>query len=116
VEDKVMWGQKQESEDRSRVGSDGGDGALPNARGASEAIERLRSGIDQTARAMRDLTQSGEHWALGLPSRTRDMAKELLNQGERAVGTVSQQVEHNPVTSLAVAFAVGFICASLIRR
>jgi len=52
----------------------------------------------------------------GLPERARYMAKELRSQGERAVGTVSQQVEHNPGTSLAVAFAVGFICASLIRR
>jgi len=40
----------------------------------------------------------------------------LRSQGERAVGTVSQQVEHNPVTSLAVAFVVGFICATMLRR
>ena len=65
---------------------------------------------------MRDLTQAGEHWAQGLQERARDMAKGLRNQGEYAVGTVSQQVEHNPLTSLAVAFAVGFLCATLIRR
>ena len=65
---------------------------------------------------MRDLTQAGGHWAQGFQERTRDAAKELRNQSGRAVTTVSQQVEHNPLTSLAVAFAVGFLCATLIRR
>jgi hypothetical protein len=83
---------------------------------ASEAIERLRSGIDQASRAMRDLTHAGEHWAHGVQDRARNIAKELRGQGDRAVGAVSQQVEHNSLASLAAAFAVGFICASLIRR
>jgi ElaB/YqjD/DUF883 family membrane-anchored ribosome-binding protein len=116
-EDKVMWGQKQEAEDRSARRSDGGgNGALVSSREAGEAIEKLRSGIEQASGALRDLTQAGEHWAQALPQRARDMAKELRSQGERAVGTVSQKVEHNPVTSLAVAFAVGFICAMMVRR
>jgi len=112
-----MWGQKQEAEDRSARRSDGGgNGALPSSREASEAFVKLRSGIEQASGALRDLTQAGEHWAYGLQGRARDMAKELRSQGERAVGTVSQQVEHNPVTSLAVAFVVGFICATMLRR
>jgi ElaB/YqjD/DUF883 family membrane-anchored ribosome-binding protein len=112
-----MWGQKQESEDRSTVRADGGgDGTLLSSPQVSEAIDKLRSGIDQASRAMRDLTHVSEHWANGLQDRARDMAKELRSQGERAVGTVSQQVEHNPLTSLAAAFAVGFLCATLIRR
>ena len=111
-----MLGQKQ-AEDRSTGRSDGSDsGALLSSREANEAIEKLRSGIEQASGALRDLTQTGEHWMQGLPDRARYVAKELRSQGERAVGTVSQQVEHNPVTSLAVAFAAGFICASLIRR
>jgi ElaB/YqjD/DUF883 family membrane-anchored ribosome-binding protein len=116
-EDKMMWGQKHEGEGRSVGQSDGsGNGSLPSSQEATEAIERLRSGIDQASRAMRDLTQVGGHWAQDLQERARDMAKDLRSQGERAVGTVSQQVEHNPLTSLAVAFAVGVIFASLIRR
>ena len=112
-----MSGQNQEGEDRATVGSDGGGtGTLLSSREASEAIERLRSGIDQASRAMRDLTQVGEHWAHGVQDRARNMAKELRGQSDRAVGAVSQQVEHNPPASLAVALAVGFICASLIRR
>jgi hypothetical protein len=112
-----MWGQKQEGEDRSTVRSGGGgNGALPSSKEANDAIERLRSGIDQASRAMGDLTKVGEHWARGLPGRARDMAKELRSQGDRAIGSVSQQVEHNPLASLAVAFVAGLICASLIRR
>jgi ElaB/YqjD/DUF883 family membrane-anchored ribosome-binding protein len=116
-ENNAMWRQKPVGEDRSAVPSNGGgNGALLSSQEAIEAIERLRSGIDQASRAMRDLTQVGEHWMRGLPERARDMAKELRSQGDRAVGSVSQQVEHNPVASLAVAFAAGFVCASLIRR
>jgi len=116
-EGKMIWGQKHEAEGQSIVRSDGsGNGSLLSSREATEAIERLRSGIDQASRAMRDLTQVGGDWAHGVQERVRDMAKELSSQGERAVGTVSRQVELNPLTSLAVAFAVGVICASLIRR
>jgi ElaB/YqjD/DUF883 family membrane-anchored ribosome-binding protein len=104
-EDQAMWGQKQESS---------GDGVLTvSSQRASDAIEMLRSGIDQATRAMRDLTDaSGD-----LAQRAGGVAKDLRKQGERAVTTVSHQVEQNPVTSLAIAFAVGFaICAALIRR
>jgi ElaB/YqjD/DUF883 family membrane-anchored ribosome-binding protein len=117
MEDDAMWGQKQEAEDRSAGRTDGGgNGALLSSRQAGEAIEKLRSGIEQASGALRDLTYAGEHWAQGLPDRARDMARELRSQGEHAVGTVSQQVEHNPVTSLAIAFAVGFVCAMMMRR
>jgi ElaB/YqjD/DUF883 family membrane-anchored ribosome-binding protein len=113
----MMWGQKHQAEDRSIVRSDGGgNGTFLSSREATEAIERLRSGIDQASRAMRDLTQVGGDWAHGLQERALDVAKELRSQGDRAVGTVSQQVEHHPLASLGVAFAIGFICASLIRR
>ena len=66
--------------------------------------------------AFRDLTQVGGDWAHGLQERALDVAKELRSQSDRAVGTVSQQVEHHPLASLGVAFAIGFVCASLIRR
>jgi len=116
-EDTTMWGQKHEGEDRTPVRSDsGGNGTLLSSAEATQAIERLRSGIDQASRAVRDLTQVGEHWAQGLQDRAFDMAKELRSQSERAVGTVSERVEHNPLTSLGLAFAVGFLCATLIRR
>jgi ElaB/YqjD/DUF883 family membrane-anchored ribosome-binding protein len=95
---------------------DTGNGGMLSSLDATKAVERLRSGIDQASSAMRDLTQVGGDWAQSLQERALDMTKELRSQGDRAVGTVSQQVEHHPLASLAVAFAMGFICASLIRR
>jgi ElaB/YqjD/DUF883 family membrane-anchored ribosome-binding protein len=103
-EDQAMWGQKQELS---------GDGMLAvGSQKASEAMEMLRSGIDQATRAMRELTDaSGD-----LVQRAGGMAKDLRKQSERAASTLSHQVEQNPLTSLAIAFAVGFMFASLIRR
>ena len=112
----MIWGQKNEGGNRSMVRSDSGNGAFLSTQQATEAIEKLRSGIDQASRAIHDLTQIGGHWAQDLQERSRDMAKDLRDQSERAFGTVSQQVEHYPFLSLGVAFAVGFICASLMIR
>ena len=109
-----MLGQKQQSEDRSDGGT--GNGTVLNLRQATDAIDKLRARIDQASAAMRDLTQVSEQWAEGAQRRVRDMAMELRNQGERAVSTVSQQVEHNPLTSLAIAFALGCVFGTLIRR
>ncbi len=72
VEDQAMWGQKQETEDRLVRRSDGGgNGALLTSGEAGEAIEKLRSGIEQASGTLRDLKQAGEHWAQGLPERAR---------------------------------------------
>ena len=109
-----MLGQKQQGEDRANDGA--GNGASLTLRQATDAIEKLRSRIDQASQAMRDLTQVSEQWAQGTQGRVRDMAVELRSQGERAVSTVAQQVEHNPLTSLAVAFALGCVLGTLIRR
>src|SRR5215470_7291564 len=83
-EDQTMWGQKQELS---------GDGVLAlSSERTSEAIGMLRSGIDQATRAMRDLTEaSGD-----LAQRAGGVAKDLRKQSERAVSTVSHQVEQNP--------------------
>jgi ElaB/YqjD/DUF883 family membrane-anchored ribosome-binding protein len=83
---------------------------------ASDAVEKLRSVVDQASRSIRDLTQASEQWAQTAQDRAAKTAKELRTQGERAVDTVSQQVEHNPLTSVAIAFALGFLVASLVRR
>jgi len=108
-----FWGRRRPILYRAEIGS---SGWMPDLResqgeqlgGADSRPSRPRPGTGASTRLRRI--------AAVLPERARYVAKELRSQGERAVGTVSQQVEHNPVTSLAVAFAVGFICASLIRR
>jgi ElaB/YqjD/DUF883 family membrane-anchored ribosome-binding protein len=105
--------EKQESGEHS--------GSTGNATGfgfdqASEAVEKLRGVVDQASRSIKDWTQASEQWARETQERAREVAKELRDQGGRAVGTVSETVEHNPLTSLAVAFAVGVLVASLVRR
>jgi ElaB/YqjD/DUF883 family membrane-anchored ribosome-binding protein len=106
----AVMAEKQETDEHS-----GGKSGLGFGQ-ASDAVEKLRSVVDQASRSIRDLTQASEQWAQTAQERASEMAKELRTQGERAVGTVSQQVEHNPLASLAVAFAVGFLVASLVRR
>ena len=44
------------------------------------------------------------------------MAQGLRVQGEQTVGTVSRQVEQNPMMSLAIAFAMGYLLATMTRR
>jgi len=105
--------EKQEAGEPS--GGDGGKSGLGFGQ-TSDAVEKLRSVVDHAARSMRELTQASEQWAQTAQDRAAEMAKDLRTHGERAVGTVAQQVEHNPLTSLAVAFALGFLVASLVRR
>ncbi len=87
-----------------------------DAEEAAAAMNGLRAVIEKASQTMRDLTHAGEEWAKGAEERALEMGKELRSHGERAVGGVSKQVEQNPLTSLAVAFALGFIAAALIRR
>lgn len=109
-----MLGQKQPGEDRANGGA--ANATTLNLRQATDAIDKLRARIDQASSAMRDLSQVSEQWAQGTQGRMRDMAMELRNQGERAVTTVSEQVGNSPVTSVAVAFALGCIFGALVRR
>jgi ElaB/YqjD/DUF883 family membrane-anchored ribosome-binding protein len=105
--------EKQESSERS-AGDGGGIGFGFNQ--ATEAVEKLRSVVDQASKSIRDLAQASEQWAGTAQERATEMAKELRAQGERVTSTVSTQVEHNPLTSLAIAFAVGFLVATVTRR
>jgi ElaB/YqjD/DUF883 family membrane-anchored ribosome-binding protein len=104
---------RQESGERP---SGNGDATAFGFNQASEAIEKLRTVVDQASRSVKELTQASEQWAQDAQMRAREVAKELREQSEWAVGSVSETVEHNPLASLAVAFAVGFLVASLIRR
>ena len=85
-------------------------------RQATEAIERLRGVVDQTATTFRELSQSGGEWAQQAQVRARDMAKEVRSQGEWAVGTMSRQVEQYPMTSLIAAFGIGWMIGMMTRR
>jgi ElaB/YqjD/DUF883 family membrane-anchored ribosome-binding protein len=113
---------KQETTEPSG-GSIGGnaaanDGSAANYRiaQATEAMEKLRGMIDQATQSLKELTQTGQQWAQTAPGRAQEMAQQVRQQGGRAVGSMSGMVEQNPLASIAVAFAAGFLLASLIRR
>ena len=117
-----MPAEKQESGARSVVsdpnagrtnGGDNAGGALGQQ--ANQAIEGLRSVIEQASQVLRDLTQAGSQWVQNT-DRAREMGQGLRTQGEQAVGTVSRQVEQNPMMSLAVAFVMGYLLATMTRR
>ena len=113
---------KQESSGRSVVSdpnpnkTNGGDSSgTALGQQASQALEGLRSVIEQASQVLRDMTQAGGQWVQN-SDRAREMAQGLRVQGEQAVGTVSRQVEQNPMISLAVAFAMGYLLATITRR
>jgi ElaB/YqjD/DUF883 family membrane-anchored ribosome-binding protein len=117
-----MPAEKQESGARSVVSdpnagrTNGGDNAgTALGQQANQAIEGLRSVIEQASQVLRDLTQAGGQWMQNT-DRAREMAQGLHTQGEQAVGTVSRQVEQNPMVSLAIAFAMGYLLATMTRR
>ena len=105
--------EKQESGEQSA--GDGTAAAFGFSQ-ATEAVEKLRAVVDQASRSIKELTQVSEQWAQDAQERAREVAQQLREQGGRAVGSMSETVEHNPLTSMAVAFAVGFLVASLIKR
>jgi len=112
---------KQESGDGSLAGENVGSvqGWL-SPRQLTDALDRLRSVVDQTSQMLRDFGQTSGEWTQAAQNRASDMARHLRNQGGIAVDSVSRQVERNPLASVAIAFAVGFACAAvattLIRR
>jgi ElaB/YqjD/DUF883 family membrane-anchored ribosome-binding protein len=105
----------EEQESKRRPG--GADNAVESGfNQAAEAVEKLRAVVDQASRSIKDLTEASEHWVQEAQERAREVATQLREQSNRAVGTMTETVEHNPLTSMAVAFAVGFLVASLIKR
>jgi ElaB/YqjD/DUF883 family membrane-anchored ribosome-binding protein len=106
--------EKQDGAARPAGGEANGD--VADFAEANEALHGLRSAIDQASRSLRELSRTGEQWAKDAEGRALEIGKELRGHGGRAVGGVARQVEQNPLTSLAIAFALGFLCAAVARR
>jgi ElaB/YqjD/DUF883 family membrane-anchored ribosome-binding protein len=103
-------------EDFAEQSSKLGNATDYGVRQATDAVEKLRTVVDQASRSIGEFTQASGQWAQQAQQRATEMAKELQAQSERAASTVSQQVEAYPLTSLAIAFGVGFLVANLVRR
>lgn len=116
AEKQESGGARQTVSDPNAGRTNGGDSAgTALGQQASQALEGLHSVIEQASQVLRELTQAGGQWVQNT-DRAREMAQGLRVQGEQAVGTVSRQVEQNPMISIAVAFAMGYLMATLTRR
>jgi ElaB/YqjD/DUF883 family membrane-anchored ribosome-binding protein len=80
------------------------------------ASETLRPAVNRASETLRNLGRTGEEWAKDAEGRAAEIGKGLRDQGERALGQLARRVEQNPLTSLTIAFALGFLCAALARR
>jgi hypothetical protein len=105
-----------DAETRGGNGAAVGDAVSYTVRQATEALEGLRGAIEQASTTMRELTRAGGELAGGAQVRTRDIAGQVRSQGQRAAGTVAHQVETYPLTSLLLAFGVGYCIGALTRR
>jgi hypothetical protein len=83
---------------------------------ANEAASGLRAAIGEASRTLHALARAGKERARDAEARAVEVGKELRGHGERAAGGVARQVKENPLASLVVAFALGFLCAALVRR
>jgi ElaB/YqjD/DUF883 family membrane-anchored ribosome-binding protein len=109
--------EQQESKERTTSSGNGESNAGNyGVAQATEAMEKLRTVVDQASQSIKGWTQLGQQWAQNAPGRAQEVAQQMREQGGKAVGTVSETVEQNPLASMAVAFAVGFLLASLIKR
>ncbi len=90
------------------------------AHGSGEAaaeFEKIRKDIaslrEDLARLVKTLTSDarGE-----ISEETRRLYAGLFDQSERSARAIAREVEERPLTTLLLAFGVGFIGGSLLRR
>lgn len=93
---------------------------LMNSRQIGDALDRLRTLLDQTSQVLRDLGQQSGQWTQAAQNRASEMARQLRDQSGVAVDSVSRQVEENPLASIGIAFgaalAVGVLTGALLFR
>jgi ElaB/YqjD/DUF883 family membrane-anchored ribosome-binding protein len=107
---------------------------LMNSRQVNEALDRLRSLIDQTSQALRDLGQQSGQWTQAAQNRASDMARQIRDQAKQirdqakqlrdqsgvAFDSLSHQIEENPLASVGIAFgaalAIGLLAGALLFR
>jgi ElaB/YqjD/DUF883 family membrane-anchored ribosome-binding protein len=114
---------------------------LMNSRQVNEALDRLRSLIDQSSQVLRDLGQQSGQWTQAAQNRAGDMARQIRDQAQQlreqakqirdqakqlrdqsgvAFDSVSHQIEENPLASVGIAFgaalAIGLLAGALLFR
>lgn len=79
---------------------------------ASETIEDIQNNPGKLV----DLRSSIEQKISLLEDDVNKFGAYLKEQSADAMGTMSRQISERPVTTIAVAFGLGFVAAQLVRR
>ena len=64
----------------------------------------------------RDIASLRRDIAGATSTMTSDIAEQFTSRGGRAAKAISHQIEEQPLISLAIAFAVGFIGSKILLR
>jgi ElaB/YqjD/DUF883 family membrane-anchored ribosome-binding protein len=73
-------------------------------------MSQLKSG------AVRGAKEAAENTFEDISERASRIYDQVASQGERSAAAISRKVEEQPLTSLLIAFGVGFIFSRLISR
>ncbi len=79
---------------------------------ASETLEDIQNNPAK----LLDLRGSIEQKIGVLEDDVNQFGQYLKEYGTEAVGTMTKQISERPVTTIAVAFGLGFVAAQLVRR
>lgn len=104
--------------------SGSGSAGSGSASGSRRSIEDLESDIDRLrqdiAQLTRHLKDTGRHSIRGAKRAATEGAEQLRAQGEAAMedweARIEGRVREKPITSLAIAAAVGYVLAIITRR
>lgn len=87
------------------------------ANGADGDLEKIAGDIQALKK---DLARLMEHIKTGASDTVSEEASRLYgsiaSEGQRQAAALAQSVEEKPLTSVAIAFAIGFIAARVLSR
>ena len=91
--------------------------AAPDLASVSHDIASLKRDFASFAHHLKDGTVNSAGDAVGqVGEEARRLYGNVADQGQRSVKAISRQVEEQPVLSLLIAFAAGFIGSQLLSR
>lgn len=76
-------------------------------------LNALRTDLAEITKTVRNISADYAHQG---QDRLRDTAQRAQQQFKDSLGTVQEEIEHRPFSSVAVAFGIGLIIGRLLHR
>jgi len=76
-------------------------------------VDRLRADIAAIASTLKEMAADQGN---ALSKRLKEQADHLYAKADRTADTVADHIQHNPMTSLLSAFAIGAVLGALMTR